>query len=149
MVTGNSYPFLLQICQPKQITLSRFACLIATGLLALGACTHTSTGSIDPPHCSNTVQAKVSASKPAITVTYTEPSMNQAGNPLKELAKTSVYYDLGAGRVLAKEIPSTKPSGGGQVSETITLPVKNQKETIVHICVTATDRQGHESAATP
>jgi len=82
-------------------------------------------------------------------VAYTEPSVNQSGDPLRELAKTSVYYDLGDGRVLAKEVPSTKPTGGGQITETVTVPITESKDTFVRLCVTATDRQGRESAMTP
>ncbi len=101
------------------------------------------------PRCSGSVQAKVSPTKPTVTVSYTEPSINLTGNPLQGLAKTTIYYDAGTGRVVAKEVPSTTPTGGGQISQTITVPLPQQRETVVRICVTATDRYGNESAMTP
>lgn len=108
---------------------------------------HQSTQSTLP--CPNTVQAKVSAAKPTVHVSYTEPSLTAEEGPLTSLAKTSIYYDLGNGRSLAKEVPATHPSGGGEVSETITVPIKTGKEQFVKICVTATDSTGNESATTP
>ncbi|MBH0191638.1 MAG: hypothetical protein HP492_07740 [Nitrospira sp.] len=75
--------------------------------------------------------------------------MSIEGSPLTDLAKTTIYYDLGSGRVLAKDIPATKPTGGGQISQTITVPVQEKGEQPVRICVTATDRHGNESAMVP
>ncbi|MBK9307184.1 MAG: hypothetical protein IPM58_08875 [Nitrospira sp.] len=75
--------------------------------------------------------------------------MNLEGDPLTSLAKTSIYFDLGNGRTLAKEVPATQLSGGGEISETITIPVKIQHEQPVRICVTATDSHGNESLSTP
>jgi len=98
--------------------------------------------------CSNSVHAKVSAAKPTVTVSYTEPSVTVAGESLNDLAKTTIYYDVGSGRTLAKEIPATQPTGGGQISETITVPIQTQSEQSVLICVTATDRYGNESTMT-
>jgi hypothetical protein len=97
--------------------------------------------------CQNSVQARVSAARPSVTVSYTEPSATAAGGPLEDLAKTSIYYDLGRGRTLAKEVPATNPTGGGQISETVTIPIESQGEQSVSICVTATDRHGNESAS--
>jgi hypothetical protein len=99
--------------------------------------------------CSNSVHAKVSAATPTVKVSYTEPSVTSAGGSLNDLAKTTIYYDLGNGRTLAKEIPAKKPTGGGQISQTITVPIQTQSEQSVKICVTATDRHGNESAMTP
>jgi len=84
-----------------------------------------------------------------VKVSYTEPSVSVGGDPLKDLAKTTIYYDLGRGRTLAKDVSATKPTGGGQISESITIPIQTQDEQSVRICVTATDRQGNESAMTP
>jgi hypothetical protein len=62
------------------------------------------------------------------------------------LSKTTIYYDVGNGRIRAKEVPSTAPSGGGQISETITVPIPHDRGVVqANICVTATDRQGNES----
>ncbi len=99
--------------------------------------------------CPNTVQANVSATKPTVHVSYREPSLTAKEGSLTTLAKTSIYYDFGNGRSLAKDVPATHPSGGGEISETITVPIKAGKEQSVKICVTATDSNGNESASTP
>lgn len=99
--------------------------------------------------CPDSVRATVGPAKPTVKVSYTEPTVSVGGDPLKDLAKTTIYYDLGKGRTVAKEIPATKPGGGGQISETITIPVHTKGDQSVRICVTATDRQGNESAMTP
>ncbi len=85
-----------------------------------------------------------------MTIIYTEPTHDQAGRPITALSKTTIYYDVGNGRMPVKEVPSTRPAGGGQVSETITLPIPpDGQEGLVNICVTATDRHGNESPMTP
>lgn len=102
-----------------------------------------------PVRCPSSVQTNVSATKQSVKISYTEPSVSIVGSPLTDLAKTTIYYDLGSGRVLAKDIPATKPTGGGQISQTITVPVQVKVEQSVRICVTATDRHGNESAMVP
>ena len=99
--------------------------------------------------CPGSVQTKVSAAKQSVKVSYTEPSVSIEGSPLTDLAKTTIYYDLGSGRVPAKDIPATKPTGGGQITQTISVPVQEKGEQPVRICVTATDRHGNESAMVP
>ena len=98
--------------------------------------------------CPNTVQATVSKTKPDIHVSYTEPSTTVEGTPLTDLSKTSIYYDLGEGRILAKDIPASTPSGGSTISETILIPIHKKEEHSVKICVTATDQLGNESLMT-
>lgn len=100
-------------------------------------------------HCPDSIQAKVSAAQPTVHVSYREPSFTVKGNPITSLAKTSIYYDLGNGRTLAKEVPATRPSGGGELSEAITIPVKSKDPQSVKICITATDRDGNESTMPP
>ena len=99
--------------------------------------------------CPDTIQTKMSPAKSTIHVSYREPSMNLEGDPLTSLAKTSIFYDIGHGRTLAKEVPATQVSGGGEISETITIPVQLQGKQSVRICVTATDSHGNESPSTP
>ncbi len=99
--------------------------------------------------CPDSVQAKVSAENATVSVSYTEPSVSIDGMPLTDLAKTTIYYDLGSGRTLAKDIPATMPTGGGQISETITIPIRTRSEQTALICVTATDHRGNESPMTP
>jgi hypothetical protein len=114
----------------------------------VGCTTLTGTGEA-PLHCPSSVQAKVSAAQPTVHVFYTEPSITVEGDSLTNLAKTSIYYDLGRGRILAKEVPATRSSGGGEISETVTIPIKSKDEQTVTICVTASDRNGNESTMTP
>ena len=99
-------------------------------------------------NCPETVQAMVSEARPEVRVTYTEPSTTVEGSPLTDLSKTSIYFDLGEGRILAKDILATQPTGGGQVFETIVIPIRKKEERSVKICVTATDRLGNESTMT-
>lgn len=99
--------------------------------------------------CPDTIQAKISEATPTVRVSYTEPSTTVEGTPLTDLSKTSIYYDLGKGRVLAKNVPATQATGGGSVSETIVIPIHKKEEQSVKICVTATDQLGNESTMTP
>ena len=99
--------------------------------------------------CPDSVHTTVSVAKPTVSVSYTEPSVTIDGKPLTGLAKTTIYYDLGSGRMLAKEIPATTPVGGGHISETITLPTHATGGQTVWICVTATNQYGNESTMNP
>lgn len=99
--------------------------------------------------CPGSIQTKVSAIKHSVTISYAEPAVTMGGGSLSDLAKTTIYYDLGDSRRQAKEVPATKPTGGGQISETISVPITTQEEPIVRICVIATDRYGNESAMVP
>lgn len=122
--------------------------LLWCGIQVVVGCTSLTGTAEAPLHCSSSVQAKVSVAQPTVHVSYTEPSLTVEGNSLTGLAKTSIYYDLGRGRTLAKEVPATRPSGGGEISETITIPVTSDEQHVT-ICVTASDRNGNESAMTP
>lgn len=131
--------------------LSRSALILVLGgatVLLVGCASFMGSGA-STLHCPDSVQAKVSAAQPTVHVSYTEPSFTLKGNPLVSLAKTSIYYDLGNGRTLAKEVPATRSSGGGEISETITVTVKSNDAQSVKICVTATDRDGNESTIPP
>ncbi|ALA60683.1 hypothetical protein NITMOv2_4307 [Nitrospira moscoviensis] len=131
---------------------TRFTKAVAVGFAAVVLGSFGCSGApvvAETPRCPDSVHATVSRAKPTVTLSYTEPTVNAAGTPLQGLTKTTIYYDAGTGRVPAKEVPATGPSGGGRVSETITVPLADGQETVVRICVTATDRQGNESAMTP
>lgn len=119
--------------------------LFATSLI--WSCTGRGRATPDAIRCPPSIFATVNAAKPTVNISYKEPSLSATGKELDDLAKTSIYYDLGRGRVLAKDVPATSPSGGGQISETITIPIKSKGEQSVAICVTATDRQGNESVS--
>ncbi len=115
--------------------------------VVVGCTSLTGTGQA-PLHCPSSVRTKISSAQPTVHVSYTEPSVTVEGDLLASLATTSIYYDLGRGRTLAKEVPATRPSGRGEISETITIPVTSDEQHVT-ICVTASDRGGNESAMTP
>lgn len=123
--------------------------VIITLAVMAGGCATASPASVAGPPCPGGTEATVSPAKGTVMVSYTEPTANIAGKPLQSLTKTTIYYDLGAGRVAAKEVPATKASGGGHIVETITVPVKGSQDARARICVTATDGNGNESPMTP
>jgi hypothetical protein len=47
-----------------------------------------------------------------VTVSYLEPTTKANGEALTNLAKTTIYHDLGKGLVKYKDIPATNPEGG-------------------------------------
>ena len=103
-------------------------------------------------NCRTTANTMVKATKPSITMTYTEPTTNEVGKPLTNLAHTTIYYDLGNGLVKAKEVPATDPKGGGKITESIQVPLGSQKTAEATLCITATSVQGRENlriASTP
>ncbi len=97
--------------------------------------------------CGSSPKIRVTAAKSTVSVSYTEPTTALDGRPLSSLAKTTIYVDTGDGPIAAKDIPATSPRGGGHISQTITIPLK-QQETVASICVTATDSQGNEGPPT-
>jgi len=63
---------------------------------------------------------------------------------LHNLAKTTIYYDLGNGFIKSKDIPATNPKGGGTITETFSIDVSPRKDVEATICVTATNQSGKE-----
>jgi hypothetical protein len=96
------------------------------------------------PKCVASAQATVQASKPSVTVSYVEPTTNANGQPLTNLAKTTIYHDVGEGLVKYKDIPATSHLGGGKIQEIITFAVPKGTSIQAIICVTATDTNGLE-----
>ena len=138
------------IRQPE--TFVRFSGVLFTLVIILGeftACASPQANRPAPLRCPTALKAMVSPTKPTVHVSYTEPSFNSTGAPLKTLAKTTIYYDFGDGRVPAQEVPASKPTGGGDITQTVTIPLTGQSEQAVFICVTATDTAGHESSTIP
>jgi len=88
--------------------------------------------------------ARIQASNPSLTVSYVEPTTNANGQPLTNLAKTTIYHDLGKGLLKYKDIPATKPQGGGTIQEKILLTLPKEVSMQVTICVTATNTHGQE-----
>ena len=99
--------------------------------------------------CGTKTTVHVKPPKSIITVAYTEPTTGTDGKPLTNLAHTTIYYNAGDGPVIAKVVPASQKTGGGAVSQTITIPLPNQAEQDVTVCVTATDSDEREGPATP
>jgi hypothetical protein len=98
--------------------------------------------------CGKTTKVKVKAPQSTVTVNYTEPTAGTDGRPLQNLAKTTIYVDAGGGPMIAKIVPATKPTGGGKISEQVTLTVKDAEKEVA-VCVTATDSDDREGPASP
>lgn len=96
------------------------------------------------PRCMTSAQATIQASKPSVTISYVEPTTKANGQPLTNLAKTTIYHDVGKGLVKYKDIPATNPQGGGKIQETIAFAVSKETSIQATICVTATDTNGRE-----
>jgi hypothetical protein len=112
-------------------------------------------GTIAPPYssawtkCGATSKVRVKAPHSSVTISYTEPTTGTDGKPLKNLSHTTIYYNTGDGPVIAKVIPASQKSGGGSVSQTISIPLQNQQEQEVAVCVSATDDDDREGPASP
>ncbi len=95
-------------------------------------------------HCVTSAKATILASKPFVTVSYVEPTTKANGQALTNLAKTTIYHDLGKGLVKYKDIPATKPQGGGKVQEKVSFTLGEGTSMQVTICITATNTNGQE-----
>lgn len=134
-------------------------CLVAgllPALLTLAGCGASFLeGTIAPPNssawtkCGSTTKVRVKPPKSTITVAYTEPTTGTDGKPLTNLAYTTIYYNAGDGPVIAKVVPASQKTGGGAVSQVITIPLPKQTGQDVSVCVTATDTDEREGPATP
>lgn len=87
-----------------------------------------------------------------VQAVYKEPTENEpddAGNvtPLTDLSKTSIKFQIsGEAETVAKEVPASAPTGGGDVNETITIPALGDRKLVsVDLWATATDLVGNES----
>ena len=112
-------------------------------------------GTIAPPYssawtnCGSATKVRVKPPRSTITVAYTEPTTGTDGKPLTNLAYTTIYYNAGDGPVIAKVVPAVQKTGGAAVSQVITIPMSNQAEKEVTVCVSATDSDDREGPATP
>ena len=120
----------------------------------ISACSSSPIGMLAPTdssawnQCGNSTKVKIKAPESTITVSYTEPTVGTDGKPLEKLARTTIYVDAGGGPMIAKIVPATRPSGGGKISEQVTLSVKDAEKEVA-ICVTATDSENREGPASP
>lgn len=129
--------------------------LLSAFLLLAGCGTSFLEGTIAPPNssawtkCGTATKVRVKAPQSTVTVSYTEPTTGTDGKPLTNLAHTTIYYNAGDGPVIAKVVPASQKTGGGSVSQAITIPLQNQSEQEVMVCVTATDADDREGPASP
>lgn len=120
------------------------------GIVVSGGCGSLLEGQLAPPdssawsHCSQATTVQVTQKHPFIEVSYTEPQTTTDGRPMVNLAHTTIYYDQGAGPIIAKIVPATAPTGGGVVTEKFAIPLGDQQVQSVRICVTGTDSEGRE-----
>ncbi|MCA9470802.1 MAG: hypothetical protein MRJ96_00510 [Nitrospirales bacterium] len=96
------------------------------------------------PPCQTTLTTTVTATAPSVTISYVEPTTQANGNPLKNLAKTTIYHNNGDGYKKTKDVPASSPEGGGTVTETLSFTIAPGKSIETTICVTATNSSGQE-----
>ncbi|MBA2484717.1 MAG: hypothetical protein H0V35_01200 [Nitrospira sp.] len=112
-------------------------------------------GTIAPPYssawtqCGTATKVRVKSPQSTVTISYTEPTAGTDGKPLTNLAHTTIYYNAGDGPVIAKVVPASQKTGGGLVSQALTIPLQNQSEQEITVCVTATDADDREGPASP
>ena len=94
----------------------------------------TSFGVPMPPGCSQVSLAKPPG-KNDLTVSYQEPTTDQNGAPLTELAFTTVYLSSGDGSAQAIRVWTNDPHGGAKVTIHHVVPPADK----FALCVTATN----------
>ena len=63
--------------------------------------------------------------------------------------QTTIYYNAGDGPVIGKVVPASGKTGGAAVSQVVMIPLRDQSEQEVTVCVTATDSDEREGPASP
>ena len=112
-------------------------------------------GTIAPPNssawtkCGTTTKVRVKPPQSTVTVAYTEPTTGTDGKPLTNLSHTTIYYNAGDGPVIAKVVPASQKTGGGAVSQVLSIPLRDQSEQEITVCVSATDVDEREGPASP
>ncbi len=94
--------------------------------------------------CLTSAKIKVNSSKPFVNISYIEPTTKANEQALTNLAKTTIYHDVGKGLVKYKDIPATNPQGGGTVQEKVSFTISKGTSIQATICVTATNANGQE-----
>ena len=82
-----------------------------------------------------------------ITVSFTEPTTNKNGTPLKDLARTSIYTKIAGAVAKQLDVTASGLTGGGSVSKKITVSVAEDEEVDVEVYATASDISGNESVS--
>jgi hypothetical protein len=81
-----------------------------------------------------------------VQVDYDEPTTNADGTPLDDLKETRVYVKLpNQAPSVATTVPASRPTGGGHVTTTITIPVAQGTVVAADVWATAVDTSGNES----
>ena len=80
-----------------------------------------------------------------IGVEYDEPDQNADGTPLMDLDHTSIFYNMGAADVKAKDVPATTLTGNGHIEVPFDVPITAGMERIIDVWATASDTSGNES----
>ncbi|HEU4684796.1 MAG TPA: hypothetical protein VFS39_09880 [Nitrospira sp.] len=100
----------------------------------------TETGVPLPPGCP-VLRTALPPGKKTITLSYREPSVDQQGMPLKDLAYTTIYLRFPQGETKAIRVWTNDASGGALVTVR-DIPVPAQE---VGLCVTASNWARKES----
>ncbi len=98
----------------------------------------------DASNCPTSAEITVTASNPVVSISYIEPTTKANGQALTNLAKTTIYQDIGKGLLKYKDIRATNPGGGGTIREKISFSLKPEEALQATICITATDTNGQE-----
>ena len=101
----------------------------------------TSSGVPLPSGCSQ-IALSMPAGKKDLTVSYQEPTTDEKGAPLKELAFTTIYLSSGEGSAQAIRVWTNDPHGGAKVTIHHVVPPADK----FVLCVTATNWAGIESS---
>ena len=94
----------------------------------------------------------IDATTVSVIATYDEPTLNQDGTPLTDLAYTEVEYQLGASpsEILEPRQPASKVTGGGHiVSAPLVLPAPSGVSTTFTFNVFAVDLTNNRGPASP
>ncbi|WP_447962182.1 hypothetical protein [Nitrospira sp. Ecomares 2.1] len=94
--------------------------------------------------CLTSANITVTGSNPVVNISYIEPTTKANGETLTNLAKTTIYQDIGKGLIKYKEMIATNPGGGGTIQEKVLFNLKPEETLHATICVTATDSNGQE-----
>ena len=97
-----------------------------------------------PPGCP-TLATSLPAGQSSFTVSYQEPTTNQAGSPLANLAYTTIYLSWAKGQTKAIRVWTNDAHGGALVTIR-DIPVPAQE---LGLCVTATNWTRQESLPAP
>jgi hypothetical protein len=93
------------------------------------------------------IEISVQGNRHTVVVEYDEPSTDTAGLALTDLARTTVWYQVGDRAPVATDVAATAPSGGGHVSVAIAIRrPPGLRPLPVTIWATATTVAGRESA---